>query len=344
VPVLTSLRPRAAVPGGRVTLLGADLPLPPDEPPYVTLGGLRCRVVFASRQSIDVVVPAEASGGAMPVRAEGVPGDPLMLEVATVVVNDVHQVDSPLCDPSGAVYFTHSGTRGAKAPVPLGRVNPDGTHDSLPVDISNPTSLALGPDGTIYVSSRFDGQIYQLTRDARAELYATDLGVATGLACAADGTVYVGDRTGTIFRISAGKAGESKRHVESYATIPASVAAFHLTMGPDGCLYVTGPTLSAHDVIYRVTPEREVQVVCGGFGRPQGLAFDASGVLFVADALAGASGLYRVDVRDAMPVPELMIAASHLVGVAFDAQGSVLLSSSDTIWRLPAATLSRRSS
>ena len=32
-------------------------------------------------------------------------------------------------------------------------------------------------------------------------------------------------------------------------------------------------------------------------------------MLFVADALAGASGLYRVNVRDTAPVAELVIAA-----------------------------------
>jgi sugar lactone lactonase YvrE len=158
--------------------------------------------------------------------------------------------------------------------------------------------------------------------------------VATGLACAPDGTLYVGDRTGTILRVSAGQSGESARHVEAYASIPASVAAFHLALGPDGSLYVTAPTLASHDVVYRVTPAREVQIVCGGFGRPQGLAFDASGALFVADALAGGAGLYRVDVREAVPVPELVIAAPHLVGVAFAPQGGMVLASSDTVWRI----------
>ena len=284
---LSTLRPKGAVPGGRVTLLGADLPMPPDGPPRVTVGGHSALVVSASRQSIGIVVPAEATGGPMPVRVLDMPGEQLVLDVAEVMATDLHQVDSPLCDATGAVYLTHSGTRGAKAPVPLYRVNPDGSRDSLSVEISNPTSLALGPDGTVYVSSRFEGQIYRLTADGRAELWATDLGVATGLACASDGTLFVGDRTGTVFRISAGGSGESERHVESYASIPASVAAFHLAIGPDGCLYVTAPTLASHDVVYRVTSEREVQVVCGGFGRPQGMAFDSSGVLFVADALAG---------------------------------------------------------
>lgn len=333
MPVLSSIRPRGAVPGGRVTVLGSGLPVPDDGPPHVTVGGEAARVVSASSGSISVLVP-DVEGGPLPVRVAEVPGDTLVLDVATVVTAGVHQVDSPLCDWRGSVYLTHSGSRDTKAPVPLYRLRPDGTRDSLSVDIANPTSLAMGPDGTIYVSSRFEGHVYRLTSDDRSELFATDLGVATGLACGPDGSVYVGDRTGTIFRISDGQSGESSRHVESFATIPASVAAFHLAFGPDGCLYVTAPTLSSHDLVYRVTPDREVQVVCGGFGRPQGLAFDASGVLFVADALAGGSGLYRVDVREAAPVAELVIAAPHLVGVAFDPQGGMLLASSDTVWRI----------
>lgn len=322
------------MPGARVTLLGARLPVPPDGPPQVTVAGREARVASASSQAITVVVPEDVPGGPQPVRVTGVTGESLMLDVARVVATDVHQVDSPLCDAGGSLYVTHSGGRESKAPVPMYRVRPDGTREPLGVEIANPTSLAMGPDGTVYVSSRFEGQVYRLTPDDRAELYATDLGVATGLACAPDGTLFVGDRSGTILRISAGQTGESARHVQPYASLPASVAAFHLTLAPDGCLYVTAPSLASHDVVYRITPEREVQVVCGGFGRPQGLACDSSGALFVADALAGASGLYRVDLRATTPVPELVIAAPHLVGVTFGPAGEMYLASHDTVWRI----------
>lgn len=327
--MLSTIRPRGAVPGGRVTLIGSRLPLPDDGPPGVTIGGQRARVVAASSRAISVLVP-DVPGGPQPVRISEAPEESLMLDVATVVTTGVHQVDSPVCDASGAVYATHSGGRDAKAPVPLYRIRPDGTRESIAVEIGNPTSMAIGNDGTLFISNRFEGHVYRLTADDRAELFATELGVATGLACAPDGALYVGDRTGTIFRISAGQA----RHVEPYATIPASVAAFHLALAADGSLYVTAPTLASHDSVYRVTPDREVQVVCSGFGRPQGLAIDASGVLFVADALAGGAGLYRVDIREAAPVPELVIAAPHLVGVAIDPRGGMLLASHDTIWRI----------
>ena len=130
--------------------------------------------------------------------------------------------------------------------VPLYRVGRNGVREPLSVEIGNPTSLALAPDGAMCVSSRFDGQVYRVTADDRAELYASELGVATGLALAPDGTLFVGDRSGTIFRIGA------DRRVENVATLPSSVAAFHLAYGLDNAIYVAAPTLATHDVLYRI--------------------------------------------------------------------------------------------
>jgi sugar lactone lactonase YvrE len=138
----------------------------------------------------------------------------------------------------------------------------------------------------------------------------------------------VGDRSGSILRVS------PQRDVDTFATLPASVAAFHLAFGPDGALYVTAPTLSSRDPIYRIGPDRLVDVVSDGFGRPQGLAFDSRGDLYVVDALAGSAGLYRVAVSLPNPTPELVLTAPSLIGVAFDPDGGMVLASSDTIWHL----------
>jgi len=67
------------------------------------------------------------------------------------------------------------------------------------------------------------------------------------------------------------------------------------------------------------------------FGRPQGLAFDRGGTLFVIEALAGASGLYRVP---ASGDPELVLAGPGLVGVAFDSSGGLVVASNETAYRL----------
>jgi sugar lactone lactonase YvrE len=163
-------------------------------------------------------------------------------------------------------------------------------------------------------------------RDGTIEKVASGLGVACGLAFAPDGTMYVGDRTGTLFRVNA--AGR----VIPFATLPSSIAAFHLAIGPDESVYVTGPTLSSSDVIFRVDRRGEVSVFAGGFGRPQGLAFDAKGTLHVAEALAGASGIYRVRRGGRR---ELVVAGDGLIGLAFHPARGAVVASSDAAYHFP---------
>jgi sugar lactone lactonase YvrE len=326
--VISALRPGWAVPGAPVSIEGVHLPVPAGGPPHVLVGAADAHVMAASHRALRIVVPPDAEGGTVAVRIDELPGETIYLQVAQVFVTGVHQVDSPAFGADGRLYCTMSGSRDTKAAVPLYRVNRDGGREPIAVDIANPTSLALGPDGHLYVSSRFDGSVYRLLADDRAELYATGLGTPTGLAFGSDGSLFVGDRSGSILRVS------PDRQMETFATIPSSVAAFHLAMGPDDSLYVTAPTLATHDAIYRITRDRLVDVVYDGLGRPQGLAFDSTGALYVVDALAGAVGLYRLDVSRANPDADLVLTAPSLVGVAFDPGGGLLLASNDTVWRL----------
>jgi sugar lactone lactonase YvrE len=151
--------------------------------------------------------------------------------------------------------------------------------------------------------------------------------VACGLAFARDGSCYVGDRTGTIFSVS--PSGEA----HPFATLPPSVAAFHLAVGPDEALYVTGPTLSPRDSLYRIDPAGHVEPYSVGFGRPQGLAFDSQGALYVVEALAGMCGLFRLRPDRSA---ELILSGADLVGVAFDPHGGLVVVSNDTAYRIAA--------
>jgi sugar lactone lactonase YvrE len=326
--VISSVRPGWVVPGARVTVEGTHLPVPADGPPHVLVGALDAHVVGASHRALRIRVPAEAEGGTAAIRIDELPGESAFVEVARPITAGVHQVDSPAFDQAGRLWVTHSGNRGSKAPVPLYRIGPDEVRHPVHVEISNPTSLALGPDGAMYVSSRFEGSVYRVGADDQVEVYATELGVPTGLAFAADGSLFVGDRSGSILRVA------PDRSVEAYASLPASVAAFHLAVGPDNSLYVAAPTLATHDPVYRISEDRLVDVVTDRLGRPQGLAFDRNGTLYVVDALAGSSGLFRVEGEGPQAAVELVVAAPSLVGVAFDPAGGVVLASNDTIWRL----------
>jgi len=328
--VISAIRPAWAVPGAIVSIDGVHLPLPAEGPPHILVGAVDARVTSASHRTVRLLVPPESEGGTLAVRIDELPGETVYLQVARVIGTGIHQVDSPVFGQDGRLYCTVSGGRGTKAAVPLFRINlnADGAREPIAVELANPTSMALGPDGRLYVSSRFDGHVYRLLEDDRLELYATELGTATGLAFGSDGSLYVGDRSGTILRVS------PDRQVETFATIPASIAAFHLAMGPDEALYITAPTLATHDAVYRVSRDRMVDVIYSGFGRPQGLAFDSTGALYVVDALAGSSGLYRLDPAAPSAAPELVVSAPSLIGVAFDPQGGLVLASADTVWRL----------
>jgi sugar lactone lactonase YvrE len=288
------------------------------------------RIVYASSTQLAVIVPPGLDAGATPIRVgEAGPSqaaETVAVEIAAPFATGLHQVDSPVFDREGNLYVTYSGTRGQQVPVSIFRVRPNGTRETFSSGIVNPTSMAIDPDGRLYVSSRFEGTIYRVATDGAVETFATDLGVACGLAFATDGNLFVGDRSGTIFRL------DRDGHAETFASVPASVAAFHLAVGPDDALYVTGPTLSSYDSLYRISPNGEITTRFNRFGRPQGLTFDRNGTLYVVEALAGASGLYRVPESGQ---PELVLAGSGLVGVAFDAHGSLVVASNETAYRLP---------
>jgi sugar lactone lactonase YvrE len=323
---LTSVRPLWAIEGGRLVLEGEGFPIG-DGLPQVRIGPHTARIAAASSTMLSVIVPSGLEGGATPVRVDELPGETAFVEIAAPLVSGVHHVDSPAYDRHGNLYVTFSGSRGQQAPVSIFIVRPDGTREPFVSDVPNPTSLAFDREGLLYVSSRFDGSVYRVEADGRATLYASDLGVACGLAFGPDGALYVGDRSGSILRV------ENDTRARVLAALPASVAAFHLAFGPDGLLYVTGPTLNTNDAIYRVSLDGAVEEWSTGYGRPQGLAFDASGQLYVVDALAGGSALYRVRL-DAPRSPELMLSGGPLIGVAFDPHGGVALAASESVYRL----------
>jgi sugar lactone lactonase YvrE len=323
-PRISSVHPLWALAGGLVVISGDGFSV--DPPVQVRIGGELARPTRVSSQAVTVTVPSGLEGGRTAVRIEDVPGETAYIDVATPLATGLHMVDSPVFDRNGNLYVTFSGSRGQQAPISVFVVRPDGTREPFAADVPNATSMAFDRAGMLYVSSRFDGSVYRIAPDGSTSVYATDLGVACGIAFGPDDALYVGDRSGAILRVSGARA-------ELVASVPASVAAFHLAFGPDGRLYVTAPTLAPRDAVYRVSMDGEVEVFHDGFGRPQGLAFDEQGRLYVVDAVAGWSGVYRLRIDRAGP-PEQVIAGGDLIGLAFDPRGGLVLVSQDTAYRL----------
>jgi len=327
-PRISEIRPLWAVEGGRVTLGGSGFPIDGLRLPRVRIGALEAHVVRASTTALGLVVPEGSEGGSAAVRLADVPGETAFLEVGQPIVRDVHQVDNPVFDEDGNLYVTVSGGRGQQIAETLFRVARDGTRQAIAANLPNATALAFDSRGRLYVSSRFDGAVYRLLDDERVETFASDLGSPCGLAFDANDVLHVGDRSGSVLRVT--PAGE----VSVLATLPPSVAAYHLAFGPDGALYVSVPTLCSRDAVYRIGTDGEVGVVFDGFGRPQGLAFDRQGWLYVVEAVAGEAGLVRLRVDRPGAAPERVLAAATLVGLAFDPRGGLIVASTDTVYRL----------
>jgi sugar lactone lactonase YvrE len=311
--------PERAVGRGRVTINGSDFDI--GDSSEVLLRDVPARISFASSRRIVITIPDEIEGG----RASVLLGDTTLghVSIGSIWATGLHQVDNPVFDRDGNLFVTYSGSRGQDSPVSIFRVTPAGTREPFSSGIVNSTSMAIGPDGKLYVSSRFEGAVYRVAGDGTPEQVASDLGVACGIAFDDEGWMFVGDRSGTIFRVRDGRA-------SAFAMLPASVAAFHLAMSPAGELHVTAPTLGTYDPIYKIDTRGQITTIASSLGRPQGIAFGPDGKLYVVDALAGSSGLHRLE-ADGTFTP--IVAGGTLVGVAFGPSGELVVASNETAYR-----------
>src|SRR4026209_1307940 len=109
-PRITAVSPPRAVEGGRIAVYLEDFALDPSSLREVRLAGQKARVVFASAERIEVLVPGGiAETGRLLVRVNGVPGDDAFVEVGLSFADELHQIDNPVFDREGNLYVTYSG-------------------------------------------------------------------------------------------------------------------------------------------------------------------------------------------------------------------------------------------
>jgi hypothetical protein len=83
--------------------------------------------------------------------------------------------------------------------------------------------------------------------------------------------------------------------------------------------------------VYRINPAGEVSTFFRGLGRPQGLAFDRAGNLYVAGSLAGKRGIVRITPNaDA----EIVLSGSNIVGLALLPSRRAMITTTSALFSL----------
>lgn len=318
--------PPAGIEGGKVLIEGSGFDAERYADFVVTFGGVRGRVLMVSNSRMSVQIPDDAKPGQIAVSLNG--RTPRLVDFALgfKLTGNVHPVDSPAFDREGNLYVTFSGRRGETVPVSIFKVTPEGKILPHLSNIANATSVAFDHEDNLYVSSRFEGNVYKATPQADVTLFAKELGVPTGLVFNKEGMLFVGDRGGRIWKVT--PEGEAS----VFAEVPESMIAFHLAFDLEGNLLIASPGLSSSNHIYMADRFGKVIPLYGGFGRPQGLAVDKRGDIFVCDAKAGDGAIYKISQQGEMTK---VLAGPVMVGLAFDAKGDLAVATTDTVYKVP---------
>ncbi|HEV2834983.1 MAG TPA: hypothetical protein VGW58_06685, partial [Pyrinomonadaceae bacterium] len=157
--------PIYAMAGGEIVIDCAGFDIRDPRTCSVLVGDVPAQIVAVGPRRVLAAVP-QTKGGELEVRLQC--GDelsePATLNVARKLAADLHPVANPAFDPDdGALFVTRSGSRGEELPVTLFRIDVSGEVTEYSGDIPNPTSIAFGTDGQMYVSSRLEGVVYKVT-------------------------------------------------------------------------------------------------------------------------------------------------------------------------------------
>lgn len=321
-PHIEAITPEFVLPGGEVRITGHSLCPPEFRRPSVRFGDVEGSVLVSSDEFVVARVPEGAVSGPVVVGTNGSVSNAHAIRVAVPIADNLHPVTNPAIDSDGNIYVTFSGSRGQKVPIAIFRIDTNYKVTPFLADMMNATAIAFDREGQMYVSSRNDETVYKVASNGTMSSYAAGMGVATGIAFDRHQNLYVGDRNGTIFKIA------PDHQIFVFATLEPSVSAYHLAFGPHGDLFVTGPTTSSYDCVYKIDQHGAVSVFYRGLGRPQGMAFDSEGNLYVAASLAGRRGIVKINPQGQ---PNLELSGHGLVGLAFAPGKSAVLATNGAV-------------
>ena len=327
---ILSFNPPYAIPGGEILIECENFTVGGIGEYGCFFGGQKARLVGASATRILAIVPDNFDTSEVEVYLEsgGERSNAKSIIVGRKLADDLHMVANPAVDPDDdSIILTRSGSRGQQLPATLFRLDKSGFLNEMSADVLNPTGIAFDQKGQLFVTARADGEVCRINHDEEVITYASDLGIATGIAFDKDGVMFVGDRSGTIYRVT--NFGDS----ESFAVLEPSVSAYHLAFGTDEKLYLTAPGLSSFDAVHQIDKDGYERIFYRGLGRPQGLAFDQEGNLYIAACLQGRHGIVKISTDGEKA--ELFVAGYNVVGLCFTRDGKMIIATNEAVFSLP---------
>jgi IPT/TIG domain len=170
-PQISTVSPAAAIVGGEFQVKGKGFAK--DERPRVTIGEVPAPVIIGSDSFMIVRVPEGVSAGELVVENGGEASPAWVCDVGIQIADSLHPVANPAVDSQGNIFATFSGSRGQKTPVSVYKIDLNYNVKPFLTDLMNATGLAFDSAGTLYVSSRHEGIVYQATPGGTMSVYVS---------------------------------------------------------------------------------------------------------------------------------------------------------------------------
>ena len=124
MPTLTAIHPEAALPGGELTVTGTGLAPSPGAALFAEISGVPALVTLARPTRATLRIPEGTLPGELVVANGADVSNPLPVQIAIPLAENLHPVANPAVDSLGNVYATLSGNRGDQTPVSVFRITP----------------------------------------------------------------------------------------------------------------------------------------------------------------------------------------------------------------------------
>jgi sugar lactone lactonase YvrE len=252
--------------------------------------------------------------------AQATPASPVAPNQPRILVHGarLHSANGLAFDAAGRLYVASDGEPGILVLDPdtgdiLARYGPD--------EGAAPDDLTFGPDGALYWTNLFTGEVGRRAPDGTFTTQQVAPGV-NPITVAADGRLFV----------ALAFLGDALYELDPTLAAPPKLLAEDLGFlngfdwGADGHLYA--PVFTTGDIV-RIDVDAQpvgIETVADGFGVPTAVKFDAQGRLHVVDS--GSGEVVRLDTgTGAKTVVATLVPALDIL--AFDARGRLFVSSND---------------